>query len=138
MPQSSNTDPFAAVRDADTAAPNFDLSTDDIIARLTKWQSLCTFDVVAAEADSLEIKFKTLPADMDAFARDLYEFCPDLVDQGTGCIHEMIEAMEEAGEEITPDIEKLIEGVDLTKPDYGVELLGREVKQKMAVTLWWD
>jgi hypothetical protein len=67
--------------------------------------ALCSFEVKAAKSDTIEIEFKTLPRDTDAFVRDLYDFCLDLVDQGTGCVHEMIEMMEGVGEEITPEMQ---------------------------------
>ena len=75
---------------------------------------------------------------MDAFVRDLYEFCPDLVDQGTGCVHEMVEAMEETGEELNPEMKALIEGVDFSDENYGLEILKREIQRTPSVTLWWD
>jgi hypothetical protein len=127
-------DPFARIRRAGTAAPNYDLDTADIIARLTKWQSLCAFIVTRAEPDAVEIAFTTLPADMDAFARELYDFCPDLVDQGTGCVREMLETMDDP----SPETKALIEGVDFDDEDYGVEILKREVQREKGVTLWWD
>lgn len=136
-PQAVN-DPFAAVREAGTSAPNYDIDNDAIIDRLTAWQVLCTFTVQEAADDSIEIKFETLPADMDAFTRDLYDFCPDLVDQGTGCVHEMVEAMEEMGEEVTPDIQKLIDGIDFSDENYGLEILKRELEARKSVQLWWD
>jgi len=131
-------DPFAAIREAETDGANYDLDTDAIIAKLTTWQSLCTFKVIDAEHDTVNIEFTTLPADMDAFVRDLYEFCPDLVDQGTGCVHEMIEMMEETGEEPGPELQKLIAGVDFEDENYGLEILKREIQQKKSVSLWWD
>jgi hypothetical protein len=138
MPQKPINDPFAAIRKASTAAPNFDLDTDAIIERLTKWQSLCSFRVTGAKGDSVDIEFVELPKDMDAFVRDLYEFCPDLVDQGTGCVHEMVEMMEETGEELTPEMKQLTAGVDFTDDNYGLEILKREIQQGKKVTLWWD
>ena len=127
-------DPFARIRRAGTAAPNYDLDTADIIARLTAWQATCSFAVVNAEADAVEIAFTTLPPDMDAFARELYDFCPDLVDQGTGCVAEMLDAMDDP----SPETKALIEGVDFDDEGYGVEILKREVQRDKAVTLWWD
>ena len=136
--QSPDNDPFALVRDAESGAPNYDLNTDAIIQHLTKWQSICSFKVTGAKRDTVEIEFETLPQDMDAFVKDLYEFCPDLVDQGTGCVHEMIEAMEEMGEEPSPETKKLIEGVDFSDENYGLEILKRELVKGKAVSLWWD
>ena len=88
--------------------------------------------------DSVEIEFDTLPNDMDAFVRDLYDFCPDLVDQGTGCFHEMLEMMEETGKKPTKGMQELIAGVDSEDQGYGLEILKRELQKKMQVTLWWD
>ena len=138
MPNNPANDPFAMIREAGTAAPNFDLDTDAIIEHLTKWQSLCSFTVTAAGGDRADVEFATFPEDMDAFVRDLYEFCPDLVDQGTGCVHEMVEMMEETGEELPPEMKKLIEGVDFSDENYGLEILKRELLQRKNVQLWWD
>ena len=130
-----NLDPFAEIRKAGTNGANYDLDTDAIIARLTHWQALCSFTVANAKGDSVDITFTTLP---NAFVRDLYEFCPDLVDQGTGCVHEMVEAMEETGEELNPEMKALIEGVDFSDENYGLEILKREIQRTPSVTLWWD
>ena len=131
-------DLFTAVRNAHTGGPNYGLDTEAIIDRLTKWQSLCSFDVIGAEGDTVDIKFETLPENMDAFVRDLYEFCPDLVDQGTGCLHEFLEVADESGEELSPEMKKMVEGVDFTDENYGLEILKREIQLKKCVTLWWD
>jgi Domain of unknown function (DUF4253) len=134
MSQDPNTDPFDLIRKAGTSAPNFDMHTPDIIARLQKWQALCQFRVINAGGDRIEIKFDTFPADMDAFVRDVYDFCPDLVDQGTGCVAEMIEEMGE----VPPEMQKLVEGVDFKDENYGLEILKRELQMRKNVTLWWD
>lgn len=131
-------DPFTVIRRAKSCGPNYGLDTDAIIARLTSWQTLCSFIVTGAEGDTVEIKFETLPQDMDAFVRDLYEFCPDLVDQGTGCLHEFLELADETGEEITPEMKKLTEGVDFSDENYGLEILKRELHLRKNLTLWWD
>jgi len=94
--------------------------------------------VKSAKKDQIEIEFTTLPKDMEAFARELYDFCPDLVDQGTGCVHEMLESLEEMGEELDPEMMKLIEDVDFNDENYGVEILKRQVEQNKAISLWWD
>jgi hypothetical protein len=138
MATNATNDPFAAVREAFTSAPNFEIDNAAIIDRLTQWQSLCSFVVKSAEGDRIEIEFTTLPKDMDAFVRDLYEFCPDLVDQGTGCVHEMIEMAEEMGEELDPAMTKLIEGIDFNDENYGLEILKREIEQRKDIVLWWD
>ena len=133
-----STDAFATIRSAGTSAGNFDLDTDDIIAHLAKWQSICSFKVTSADHESVDIEFETLPADMDAFVRDVYDFCPDLVDQGTGCVAEMIEMPEETGEDLSPEIAETIEGIDFSDENYGLEILKREIQKSKQIKLWWD
>lgn len=137
MPKNTQ-DPFDVLRKAGTNGANYDLDTEDIIARLIAWQSRCEFQVTGAEGDTLDLVFTSLPKDLDAFVAELYDFCPDLVDQGTGCVVEMIESMEEAEQEIPEELKKLIEGVDLEDPNYGIELLKRELVAKMQIQFWWD
>jgi hypothetical protein len=138
MTTNATKDPFAAVREAGTSAPNFDLDNDAIVERLTKWRSLCSFNVTAADVDTVNIEFTTLPNDIDGFARQLYKFCPDVVDQGTGCMHEMVESIAEAGEELSPEMAKLIEGVDFSDENYGLEVLKRQLEEMKGIQLWWD
>jgi hypothetical protein len=134
----NSADPYEPIRKANTDAANYDLDTAAIIARLKQWEALCKFQVTGAGHDTVEIEFETLPQDMDAFVREVYDFCPDLVDQGTGCMQEMIDALEETGEELDPETEKLIEGVDFEDENYGLEILKRELLQKKNLPLWWD
>jgi hypothetical protein len=94
--------------------------------------------VTGAEGDAVDIQFQTLPEDMDAFVKDLYEFCPDLVDQGTGCLHEFLDVTDESGEKLTPELKQFIDGVDFTDENYGLEILKRELQLHKKVTLWWD
>jgi hypothetical protein len=138
MPQPENQDDFALIREQHTSAPNFDLNTEGIIAELGRWKSLCSFRVTEAEGDRVTIIFDTLPADMDTFVKDLYSFCPDLVDQGTGCVAEMVEMASEMGEELPPGMKELIDGVDLEDENYGLEILKREIQRGMKIMLWWD
>jgi hypothetical protein len=138
MPQPQNKDDFSLIREQHTSAPNFDLDTEAIIAELRRWKSLCSFRVTDAEGDRASIEFDTLPADMDAFVKELYAFCPDLVDQGTGCVAEMVEMADEMGEELPPGMKELIDGVDLSDENYGLEILKRELQRGKKVMLWWD
>ena len=131
-------DEFAVIREQQTSAPNFGLDTDAILAELRRWQTLCSFRVMDAGGDRVHIEFDTLPGDMGAFVRELYAFCPDLVDQGTGCVAEMVEMANEACGGIPDEMKELIEGVDFEDEDYGLEILKRELQRGKKVTLWWD
>lgn len=138
MTNNASDNSFQLIRDAHTSAGNYDMSTDDIIQRLAQWQSLCAFTVTEAKGDRLTIKFTTLPANMDAFAQELYDFCPDLVDQGTGCVAELVEMAEEVGQELEPALTELLEGIDFSDENYGVEILKRQVVRNKELDFWWD
>lgn len=126
------------IREQHTSAPNFDLNTEGILAELRRWKTLCSFRITEVGGDRVSIEFDTLPADMDAFVKELYAFCPDLVDQGTGCAAEIIEMAGETGEEIPAAMKELVEGVDFEDENYGLEILKRELQRDKKVMLWWD
>ncbi|MDB6111870.1 MAG: hypothetical protein JWR69_3620 [Pedosphaera sp.] len=138
MPTPKSNDEYAVLRESETNGANYDLDTPDIIARLKQWKTLCSFRIMGAESDTVDIEFETLPKEMDAFVKDLYDFCPDLVDQGTGCVGEMVEMAQETGEEIPAKLQELIKGVDFTDENYGLEILKRELQRDRTLKLWWD
>lgn len=56
------------------------LSTDDIVAVLAHWNERYGIEVMDASGDSVDLEFGKVPADMDAFIRELSEFCPDIME----------------------------------------------------------
>lgn len=81
------------VRHARTDACNYDLTTDDIIKKLRQYDEQIGIDIIHAETDTISFKMLSLPGNLAAFAEDLYEFCPDLVDQGCGSVSELLELL---------------------------------------------
>ena len=79
MAKKTDSDMFAPLVEAETNGDNYDVSTDDIIARLKKWQTLCSFRIGDVDYNTVTLKFDTLPKDVDAFVQDAYDLCPDLV-----------------------------------------------------------
>jgi Domain of unknown function (DUF4253) len=82
-------DPFLPVRVMGTNGANFDVMNDDVVERLQAWDARYGLVLTGAGHDWLQADFVTPPADMTAFAHEVYEFCPDVVDQGT----ETVEAL---------------------------------------------
>jgi hypothetical protein len=78
------TDQYEILRIMHTDGDDYDISNDDVIERLKEWEKSSPFDIVGAENDWVEIEFKTLPKDLKSFAEEVYDFCPDAVDQGPG------------------------------------------------------
>ncbi len=78
------TDQYEILRIMHTDGDDYDISNQDVIDRLKEWEKICSFDIVGADNDWVEIEFKTLPRDLKAFTEEVYDFCPDAVDQGPG------------------------------------------------------
>ena len=84
------TDQYEILRIMQTDGDEYDISTQDVINRLKEWEKISTFEIVGADADWVEIEFKTLPRDLKAFAEEVHEFSPDSVDDGPGSIEKLI------------------------------------------------
>lgn len=88
---------FDILRLAQTDGANFDLETEDIVAKLAEYDRAHGIDIWHAETDTVEFHLLRAPADLAAFAADVYEFCPDIVDQGVGSVEALAEAIEALG-----------------------------------------
>ena len=88
-------DQFDILRLAATDGVNYGLETEDIVSRLKRWHEQTGIDIWQAETDSVQFDFKRTPPDPQAFARELYEFCPDVVDQGLGDMEALEMALRE-------------------------------------------
>jgi hypothetical protein len=87
------TDPYALLHVMGTNGWNYNISPDSIIVRLQRWDAAFGLDLQGVGFDWLEAEFGRLPPDMLAFAREVYEFCPDVVDQGTETVEALAQEM---------------------------------------------
>jgi|JI10StandDraft_1071094.scaffolds.fasta_scaffold08458_6 hypothetical protein len=78
--------PFDTLRIARTDATNYDMQTEALIHALTAWDQAWGIDIEHATTDTIELSLRRMPPDLDAFAREVYALCPDVVDQGTGTV----------------------------------------------------
>ena len=78
--------PFDILRVARSDATNFDLQTEALVHALTAWNDAWGVTIEHATTDTIELTLRRLPPDVDAFAREVYALCPDVVDQGTGTV----------------------------------------------------
>jgi hypothetical protein len=84
------TDQYEILRIMHTDGDDYDISNQDVIERLKEWEEYAPFDIIGADNDWVEIEFKSLPRDLKAFAEEVYDFCPDAVDQGPGSVEGLI------------------------------------------------
>jgi hypothetical protein len=85
---------FDIVRIAASDAVNYDMVTEDLIKRLEAWDKAYGIDIFRAESDTIDLRLLTLPKDLRKFVEEVYDFCPDIVDQGTGTVEALKEDVE--------------------------------------------
>jgi hypothetical protein len=73
---------FDILRIARSDAVNYGLETEDLVTRLQQYDRDVGISLLQAETDTIVFDLLREPADWAAFARELYAFCPDIVDQG--------------------------------------------------------
>lgn len=129
---------FDAVRKAETNGANYDVMFEDVLAKLEDWDARYGVTVDDVHHDRLTVRFAQLPEDIAPLAQEIYDFCPDVVEQGFGVYAEMLEVLSEYGDGPTDAQIELAQGIDFEDPDYGMELLRRSLRRDREVGLWWD
>ncbi|MFH0824316.1 MAG: DUF4253 domain-containing protein [Pseudomonadota bacterium] len=117
-------DPYDLLRIRLTNATNYDMGPKEIIDKLKSWEELCSFDIIGAGFDWVHILFRDIPADLVAFARDAYDFCPDTMDQGY------------VGSELPPDADR--DDFDEAMDNQTLKDFARWIEKNRMVCLWWD
>lgn len=141
--QSETPEPLFWVRG--TNGENYDLTTDKILSRLKEWAERCEFSVLGAGFDWVELRFKTLPVNVEEFAEEVYDFCPDTLDQGivlplpedreTLVEDGAFEALKQTDFQALETLEDWAEG-DLETPS--TKDLANYLKRERRLYLWWD
>lgn len=88
-------DDLDIIRYRRTDGINYDLENEDVVNKISEWKSKYGLTVIGCSRDWLQIEFDKLPTNIDAFAKEVYEFCPDSVDQGVGTIDRLKDAIKE-------------------------------------------
>ncbi|MDQ0194590.1 DUF4253 domain-containing protein [Paenibacillus wynnii] len=73
-----------------TEGPNYDLLNEDIIKFFKEWEKKYNFNILYADDSAVHIELNKLPNDFVMFANEIYNFCPDTVDSGSGSIEGLI------------------------------------------------
>jgi len=84
------------------------------------------------------VLFHKLPDSLQEMAMEIYEFCPDVIDQGFGCMDDILVMMSKSGQKMDELTKALLEGVNMNNPDFGLKILENALKTEQKVSLWWD
>lgn len=86
-------DEFYYLSVVQTNGNNYGISHSQVVERYRQWKEKYGLILIGAGNDWLDAKFRNPPDDWLAFAREVYEFCPDVVNQGTESIDSLAEEM---------------------------------------------
>jgi hypothetical protein len=73
---------------------NYGHENKDVVSKLEEWQRAQDFYVLDVGQDYVTIQFANKIKDIPKFAREAYEFCPDIIDQGAGDMTNLIKILE--------------------------------------------
>lgn len=87
-------DQFDIVKFRATCGPNYDINNDSIMLKLHQWYNKQPFEITGADADWVEMHLEKLNQTTAlAFANEVYEFCPDLTEQGAETVENLADEM---------------------------------------------
>lgn len=120
--------PLLVVRQ--TNGINCDVYPQDLVEWLDRLSEQCEFSIIGAGHDYVDLQFSTLPADVQAFADDVYEFCPDTLEQG------IAKAPPTGFDEMS--LEDQVEWMDDALESQTTEDLAAALAESGRLFLWWD
>ncbi len=82
------TDQYSILSIRRSSGGNYGVSMDDVVNKLKEWESRCRFHILGAGGAWVALQFEVLPENICAFAEEVYDFCPDTVNQGVGLNNE--------------------------------------------------
>lgn len=131
-------DPSSLLWVRQTNGVNVEVYTQDVLDRLDEWAERCSFAMLGAGWDWVELNFDTLPDDLEDFAEEICEFCPDTIDQAIVKAPPEHLAGKSADELSEEEMEEMMEFMEeaLDEQDAGdlADFLAREKR----LHLWWD
>jgi hypothetical protein len=90
-------DPYEVMEYAETNGANYDISGEDIIEKYKKWDNEFGIKPIGIGCDFCECEIQNKSINFKKLADEVYEFCPDVVDQGTYSIELLAEEMKKTG-----------------------------------------
>lgn len=85
------TNQFEVVKLMNTQGPSYDVTNEMVINKIKKWDKQVGLQLIVVQEDRIEAQIDKLPKDLEIFTNEIYELCPDVIDQGYGGMDEMID-----------------------------------------------
>jgi Domain of unknown function (DUF4253) len=71
-------DHLDVIRAAEVDPANHDLTTEAVADQLARWHQRFGVEIVAADTETVVLRFLRLPVDLDTLTAEIVDFCPDL------------------------------------------------------------
>jgi hypothetical protein len=130
--------PFDLLRQHQTCAPEYELSNDDIVAMVEKWNEQFGVAISEVGPDRFYLRFSTLPDNLDSLVQELCEFCPNIIVQDFANYPDILEAAEVLPADYVEYVRRMSEGIDFDDPQYPFELLRKSLRKTQQVAFMWD
>jgi hypothetical protein len=88
------TDKYAVMAAMDTNGDNYEIGSADVIAWMKELEAEQPFVLTGIGFDYMEGRFTAPVKDPSGLARRMYQFCPDIVDQGVGTVDKLAEELQ--------------------------------------------
>ena len=88
-------DQFELIKLIGTNGVNYDVYNDDIVAQMKEWHKTVDFTIDVVDVARIHAYMDKSPKNIKQFAKEVYKFCPDVIDQGYSSMDEMIEDYKE-------------------------------------------
>ncbi len=142
MSISKNYVPKVAQRYRSLLDNNFDYNTncgslEKCITLLDIWHKRYKISIAEVTNAGFKLSFAKLPKKLTKLAQELYDFCPDIIEQGYGCMDDLQESIENGGT-VSDDLLELIKDIDFSDDNFGLKILSKDLAKKSEISLWWD
>ncbi|HTJ49192.1 MAG TPA: DUF4253 domain-containing protein [Cyclobacteriaceae bacterium] len=93
----TTSDPYKIMEYAGTNGANYSIETKDIIAKYNQWEMQFGVKPIGIGSDFCECEIINKDIDYKKLAAEVYEFCPDVVEQGTETVEVLEKELKKTG-----------------------------------------
>lgn len=87
------TDKYTVLKQIATDGINWDITNDSLISIIKTFDKKYSLELIGASGDWCEFVIHNEPNNWTQFAKEVYQVCPDVVDQGTGTVQALADEM---------------------------------------------
>lgn len=88
-------DKYEILRETATDGINYDIDNDSVISIIKTFDAKYELTLTGAGLDWCQFSIGKEPTNWNVMAKEVYEVCPDVVDQGTGTVEDLAKELEE-------------------------------------------